>query len=616
MMVASSSKAEETAACSSRYVEKVAYRDGLGRSGLFTGEMEGDDAVHGSLEYNEDKNIVKYTGKWKEDHWKDDTAYIEYKNGDTYTGSVLHSRKEGSGQFQWKDGRTYSGAYVQDLRHGEGRYEWPDGQFYVGTFCKNQRDGFGSYQTGDGLIQYTGRWKNGLYEGEGTYQYPNETNDTMIYTGEFHNGKPHGKGKETCDGLIIREGKWIDGVHVDTSNETLNLVLDQPWFDAKTHVATTYRGLMNEDRQPHGNGTAMYKTGDIALYEGCWKDGIFQGQGRLVYRSGEEYIGVFQDGDRHGTGTFKWTDGRQYSGKFVHNQRTGQGVFTWDTGDRYEGEFIDGKRSGYGTFVFDNGAYYSGHWKHGLYHGRGKTVDSSGACYIGDFRKGQRHGEGEELDCLGRVSLSGQWSQGIHESSPDYVFVEIPLEDPTLPEAEINKSTSSESPGTQTESLKQSSTSARSPSQPPPAVPPPAVPGQQLLRTWQAESASRSELIDHDDCTAVVDRKVTDGLGCVGLYTGIVWKQNHQPHGVGRLVYSDGKRIHEGFWQYGNKEGHGRCLFLPQYDFHEGEYHRNLRHGHGRYSVSVINVGITELTCILLVERWPRIHWRVSGRLP
>ena len=68
-----------------------------------------------------------------------------------------------------------------------------------------------------------------------------------------------------------------------------------------------------------------------------------------------------------------------------------------------------------------------------------------------------------------------------------------------------------------------------------------------------------------------------------GKYTGIVLKATNQPHGVGRLCYADGNRIHEGFWKRGQKEGHGRCLFFPQRDFHEGEYKNNLRHGPGRY---------------------------------
>jgi hypothetical protein len=636
-------------------VEKIAYRDALGRPGLFTGTMVDDMAVQGTMDYNEPDEMMvrRYTGLWdstkdRGGHWHDDTAAarIEYQNGDVYTGQVHHSNKTGSGVYRWTNGRTYTGEYDADHRHGRGRYEWPDGQVYIGDFCHNRREGHGTYQTQDGQVRYTGQWIDGQYEGHGTYGYVDPiTHQAMVYTGEFHAGRPHGRGhEETTRGEIIRQGIWQDGIYVDDdidddnnnddddrdkNTEQLHLVLDQPWFDATTHVPTIYRGLMNDGRQPHGNGTAVYKTttGDnIFSYEGCWDNGRYHGHGRLLYSTGEEYCGDFVHGDRHGTGTFKWSDGRQYCGDFVHNQRTGHGIFTWASGDRYDGEFVNGKRSGYGTFIFDNGAYYSGEWQQGQYHGRGKTVDTTGASYVGDFCNGQRHGVGEELDPYGRVAYSGHWSQGVHESSPDYIPPPVVVRDhghelsvddePTSYDSsalrvlqhrqEQQQPDATESPKngarqlTNAAAITTTTTSTSSggeiPRSQPPSVPPPAVPGQRLLRTWQAaESAApppqqQRELIEHDDCMAVVDRKVTDGLGCPGLYTGIVWKKNFQPHGVGRLVYIDGKRIHEGFWQYGNKEGHGRCLFLPQYDFHEGEYLANLRHGPGRYSVRLITV--------------------------
>jgi hypothetical protein len=52
---------------------------------------------------------------------------------------------------------------------------------------------------------------------------------------------------------------------------------------------------------------------------------------------------------------------------------------------------------------------------------------------------------------------------------------------------------------------------------------------------------------------------------------------------VGRMVYKDGNRIHEGFWSHGHREGHGRCMFAKIGDYHEGEYKQNLRHGPGKY---------------------------------
>jgi hypothetical protein len=52
---------------------------------------------------------------------------------------------------------------------------------------------------------------------------------------------------------------------------------------------------------------------------------------------------------------------------------------------------------------------------------------------------------------------------------------------------------------------------------------------------------------------------------------------------VGRIVYDDGQRIHEGFWVQGHRQGHGRCVFLTTGDVHEGNYHQNLRQGPGAY---------------------------------
>lgn len=85
------------------------------------------------------------------------------------------------------------------------------------------------------------------------------------------------------------------------------------------------------------------------------------------------------------------------------------------------------------------------------------------------------------------------------------------------------------------------------------------------------------------ECEAVVDLEVTDAEGNKGQYTGLVLSSSMKPHGVGRMVYLDGRRIHEGFWDKGLKMGHGRCLFVEQGDFHEGEYKDNVRHGPGKY---------------------------------
>jgi hypothetical protein len=80
-----------------------------------------------------------------------------------------------------------------------------------------------------------------------------------------------------------------------------------------------------------------------------------------------------------------------------------------------------------------------------------------------------------------------------------------------------------------------------------------------------------------------VELSVWDGQDNPGRYTGLLHLETQRPHGVGRMVYGDGNRIHEGFWEYGHRQGHGRCLFVQIGDYHEGNYHQNLRQGNGKY---------------------------------
>lgn len=79
-----------------------------------------------------------------------------------------------------------------------------------------------------------------------------------------------------------------------------------------------------------------------------------------------------------------------------------------------------------------------------------------------------------------------------------------------------------------------------------------------------SSSSERDHLADYENCKAVVDQPLKDAQGNPGRYTGIVSihlletrGRNGEsasspptlvlkPHGVGRMVYADGLRIHEG----------------------------------------------------------------------
>nr|WP_317205444.1 hypothetical protein [Janthinobacterium sp.] len=253
-------------------------------------------------------------------------------------------------------------------------------------------------------------------------EYREEGGRYVTLEGTFGSGQLHGFGRKYVDNVLTCEGVWHQGVPDDAipteTEQHLELVMDQPWFDSVAGSAAVYRGLWCND-QPHGHGVAIYdeRETDMASYERCFDAGRFQGHGRLVYATGDVYTGDFHNSHRHGVGTYQWRDGRCYAGDWVANARNGRGVYTYLSGDRYEGDFLGGHRSGLGTFVFvSTGASYTGEWTQGRYHGAGRTVDEAGCAYTGEFQCGERHGHGQEYNATGLVTFDGQW---VHDVKQD-----------------------------------------------------------------------------------------------------------------------------------------------------------------------------------------------------
>ena len=96
---------------------------------------------------------------------------------------------------------------------------FPDGRKYTGQFRDGLMEGQGSAAFANGK-EYTGQWKNNLFDGQGTMTYP----DGGTYVGRFENGLPHGQGTMTRpDGQYT--GKFKFGKRTDT--EPLSLPTDR-----------------------------------------------------------------------------------------------------------------------------------------------------------------------------------------------------------------------------------------------------------------------------------------------------------------------------------------------------------------------------------------------------
>ena len=62
------------------------------------------------------------------------------------------------------------------------------------------------------------------------------------------------------------------------------------------------------------------------------------GYGKLV-QNGSTYEGEFKNGKQEGEGKEIWNDGAFYEGHYEHGLRNGKGKFTWQEGTTYEGGF-------------------------------------------------------------------------------------------------------------------------------------------------------------------------------------------------------------------------------------------------------------------------------------
>jgi hypothetical protein len=121
---------------------------------------------------------------------------------------------------------------------------------------------------------------------------------------------------------------------------------------------------------PDGNGKVVWKSGnffegqfvhdvvsgygklylkDIALYEGLWNDNEFL-QGRCT--SKDECIGLYEEG-------------AVYEGNFIDFLLTGLGKMIRSNGEVYEGEFYEGKPHGKGKLTHSDGTVIVGTWTNG-----------------------------------------------------------------------------------------------------------------------------------------------------------------------------------------------------------------------------------------------------------
>ena len=203
----------------------------------------------------------------------------------TSAASAASERKE----IFFPDGNTYLGESKNGLvPDGRGTMEYHNDAIkirYDGEFKAGKREGVGAmtYQCGD---SYSGEWKNDLREGRGTYSYK----DGRKHLGAFKAEKAEGHG------TVFRANGSIESF-----------------------------GIFSEGTLT--KGTMEYHNDNVKVkYDGEFKAGKREGQGSMIYRSGDSYTGGWKDDMRDGRGTYSWKDGRKHIGFFKSGKAEGHGT--------------------------------------------------------------------------------------------------------------------------------------------------------------------------------------------------------------------------------------------------------------------------------------------------
>ncbi len=173
---------------------------------------------------------------------------------------------------------------------------------------------------------------------------------------------------------------------------------------------------------PHGKGILYFLEGDSVnrkSYEGDWVNGIREGQGTMIWVSGEKYTGSWKQGRREGYGVDYYADGRRYEGNWSGGKKSGYGIFYWNDGERYEGEWVNGLKSGQGTYYWKNGEKYVGAWANDKREGFGVDYYTNGNRYEGNWQGGKRSGYGTYYYTSGN-RYEGGWKDGSRHGS--YTF--------------------------------------------------------------------------------------------------------------------------------------------------------------------------------------------------
>jgi hypothetical protein len=160
----------------------------------------------------------------------------------------------------------------------------------------------------------------------------------------------------------------------EVTEPDINIDLNQSWPIRKSNIfdkeefsqnGMIYKGKIVDGYLEDEMGYFKYKN--IFQYYGGFKQGLFSGNGKVVWSNNQTYIGDFQLGKFHGKGTYSWPDGRKFIGEYRFGLKHGNGKIFFDWNKSYEGKWKNGTPYDKGVFYTDNKVSMRGEWINGKF---------------------------------------------------------------------------------------------------------------------------------------------------------------------------------------------------------------------------------------------------------
>lgn len=191
---------------------------------------------------------------------------------------------------------------------------------------------------------------------------------------------------------------------------------------------STYDGEVNDHDQRNGEGKLTFSDG--REYVGMFKDDMMDGEGTYTFPNGLKQEGMFSKNLPNGKGKLSNSEtGEYYEGDYVNNKKHGSGTYNFANGDKYVGKWEDDMRNGSGNMTWRNRDKYVGEWKDNMRNGEGTLTSANGAKYVGEWKDDKEHGHGAYKYPGGESTYVGEFESGKFSGlgvytnvTPGYVF--------------------------------------------------------------------------------------------------------------------------------------------------------------------------------------------------